>query len=99
MKIYKVERTDSWSYDDYDSFVCYANNEDEARRLSPSDYYVYEDGKWRFDYADKTFKYADNWSWVKADKIDTLMVTLLGFTDMPTEGVKPSVILASYNAG
>lgn len=36
MKIYKVERTDNWSYDDYDSFVCYAENEEKAKDIHPN---------------------------------------------------------------
>jgi hypothetical protein len=38
-KLYLIERTDNWSYDDYDSVVVCAESEDEARLINP-------DGEW-----------------------------------------------------
>lgn len=81
--IYKVERTDDWGYDDYDSFVAVAANEDEARALHPAD-----DEKWPPNM--KGFC-----GWVSPDKIDTLVVTRIGTA---AENVT-SIVLASFNAG
>jgi hypothetical protein len=36
--IWKVERTDRYSYDDYTAFVCTASTEAEAMNVQPSDY-------------------------------------------------------------
>ena len=38
MKVFKVW-VDEWSYDDYDSFVCVANSEDEIRNCISIDRY------------------------------------------------------------
>ena len=35
MNIYKVTRTDDWGYDNYDSFICIANNQEEAIEMPP----------------------------------------------------------------
>lgn len=96
MNIYKVERTDRWGYDDYDSFVCYANDEEEAKHLSPDGYHGWHIDSFKWQNKDGTWSEAFGHGWVKTDK--DLKVTLIGFSDMP-EGTKPSVILASYNAG
>lgn len=93
MNFYLVERTDKWSYDDYDSFVCVAENEEQAKWLTPDDYCVWgDDGKLYFQYADgsREKEPASFSGWVKDTK--DLKVTLLN----PTE---PKVILASFNAG
>lgn len=98
MKIYKVERTDGWSYDDYDSFVCFANSEDEARRVHPCGddmYELHEDG-WRMRFSDgcleeKASKYH---SWTH----DVSSLKVWELNRDPSEG-KPTVILASYHAG
>jgi len=41
MKLYLISRTDSWSYDDYDSAVVAAPSEDIAKSIHP---YVGHDG-------------------------------------------------------
>jgi hypothetical protein len=93
MKIYKVERTDKWSYDDYDSFVCVAENEEQARWMVPDDYHERkDDGKIYFKYSDgreekEPAKFA---SWAK--DLKDIKVTEIN----PTE---PEIILASFNAG
>lgn len=97
MNIYKVERTDQWGYDDYDSFVCYAHNEEEARWMAPDpEYHMWKDGVYCYSYREQEPVNSKYTSWTLDPK--TLKVTLCGFTDMP-EGSKPDVILASYNAG
>lgn len=41
MKIFKVKRKDTVSYDEYDSFICYSNNEESARNIHPEDEWKY----------------------------------------------------------
>ena len=94
MKIYKVERTDGGGYDTYDSFICFANSAEEARYINPDEYYIWKDGGWCFVYADGAMKREKNYSWTEDPK--TLKVWELDRS--PTDG-KPTVILASYNAG
>lgn len=35
MNIYKVKRLDDWDYDEFDSIVCYSENEDNAKKIQP----------------------------------------------------------------
>jgi len=35
MNIYLVSQTENTGYDTYDSFICYANSEEEARNINP----------------------------------------------------------------
>lgn len=84
MNIYFVERTDTVDYDQFDSFVCYAENEIKAKEMFPKN--------------NKSFcDYNDFYScWIEFSKIDTLKVTLIGAHNGVTE---PAVILSSFNAG
>lgn len=93
MKIFKVERTDNWSYDEYDSFVCIANSSEEARWLTPDpEYKMWKDGVYCYSYGEQEpVKYS--WSWTKDPR--TLEVTELD----PIAISEPTVILASFNAG
>ena len=96
MKIYYVERTDEWSYDDYDAFVCYAETPEQAKKISPSEYYEWKEkeGGWCFVYHDNTFCRDDHSSWTQPDN---LRVREIG--ESLTQEAKPGVILASFNAG
>ena len=40
MNIYKVTRHDDSDFDEYESFVCYAENESDARNTNPDDEYI-----------------------------------------------------------
>lgn len=92
MNFYLVERTDKWSYDDYDSFVCVAENEEQARWMTPDpEYHMWKDGIRCFSYGEQKPAPLDFSSWCK-DPVKNLKVTLLN----PTE---PKVILSSFNAG
>jgi hypothetical protein len=90
MNIYLVIRTDDWSYDEYDSFICAAETEQAARETWPSTAYP------------RTWNGTD-WVWLKHDVVDRswqnpqgLEVRLLGQAvyDQPA-----GVICASFNAG
>ena len=93
MNIYSVERTDNIGWDEYDSFVCYAKAEDDARRFFPDSNYdkklvkLNKEGDW-----DGTW----DSSWVNADDISSLNLTLIGTNDKVNE---EKIIMTSYNAG
>lgn len=101
MKIYKVERIEPTGYDQYKAFVCYANDEKEAKSLNPCFPNVFDSRFERFK-NDKTyhvpFYYADDEDereeWVKCD--DDLRVHYLG--EAP-ETSQVGVILSSYIHG
>ncbi len=63
MNIYLVERMDGVDYDEYDSFVCYAENSITAKKVIP----YCGDEKWR-----------GSSSWVPEDKKTSLKITRLG---------------------
>lgn len=93
MQLYLVQRTDKSSYDDYDSFVCWANSEEEARYTAPDpELHMWKDGVYRYSYREQEPVNPDFSSWVKDPK--TLKVWELS---RPPE--KPTVILASFNPG
>jgi hypothetical protein len=98
MQLYLVERnkdTTKWDYDQYDSFVVWANSEEEARYTSPcgNEYHTWHDGSWYFKYSDGTESIEKEYhGW--PDDPKTLKVWELS---RPPE--KPTVVLASYNAG
>lgn len=98
MNIYKVTRKSLLDYDTYSSFVCFANNEEEAKNIKPSFVNVY----------DKNFSKRSLFiDWDKLDNLDTwvkrtwvqnkddLTVIKLGTSDFSQVGV----ILASFHAG
>ena len=64
MNIYKVERTDMVDYDEFDSFVCFAENAKAARNMPPQ----------------KIDHYSKAWgeTWIKKEDVNTLKVTLIG---------------------
>lgn len=86
MNIYLVRRTDNWDYDQYDSFVCVAESEEQAKLLNPQ-YDPYFETEMFYDF---NRNYCD---W--ASSPDLLEVTKIGVSD--SDEVK--IILRSYNAG
>lgn len=87
MNIYLCTRTSRGGYDTYDSFICYANNEEEAKNLKPG--FETELGE-MIDWND----YYSLRSWVKSP--DDIDVEFLGTKDSINTAY---VILASFNAG
>lgn len=91
MNIYLVERTDEIGYDETDSYVCYAETEEEARIM------FYPDPK---DELDTIFS-----SWIGIEEKDTLEVTLLGINvnntldNTNTSVISAGIILSSFNTG
>ncbi len=83
MKLYLLEQNKVRGYDTYDSLVVCAENEEQAKLISPFG------GELR----EKTEKYD---SWVGKDNIQYIVVKYLGEA---MEGIEKGVILSSFNAG
>lgn len=84
MKIFLVERTDNWSYNEFSATVVFAESEDAARNMDPKD-----NPDWPFA------RYGD--TWVSPRDRKTLNVSCVGvaFMERRTEGF----ILGSYHQG
>jgi hypothetical protein len=88
MNLYKIERTDKWTYDDYDSAVVVAENEEDARTIVPNK--LGECSITRI--ASDGGNYC-GWVWDP----ELVQVTYLG--EAATAFQSPQVIVASFNAG
>ena len=88
MEIYKVSQTDNNSYDTYDSFVCYAEDKEQASKMLPDSKYA----TWYTPPKEGETYGRGEW----AISPETVTVVHLGTT---YDDVAPSVILASFNAG
>lgn len=93
MNIYLVGQDENIGYDTYDSFVCYAESEDEARVMSPSEHYIWKHDTWNFQYFDGSYESSRFNAWCHPNYVE---VELIGVTN---EDVESGVILASFNAG
>lgn len=95
MNIYLVSQDVEYGYDTYDSFICYAESEEEARTMCPSGHHAWINNQWHICYADGTtaprlYKRGD---WSLPSEVE---VELIG---KATDDVESGVILASFNAG
>lgn len=88
LKLYLVRRTDEWSWDDYDSFVCAAHSEEEARTLAPGGDCESKADIFRFG----EDGYIDGW----VSSPNYVSVKEIGISEKYTE---PTIICASFNAG
>lgn len=101
MNIYLVSQNVNTGYDTYDSFVCVAENEDDARTIHPSRFATHiKDSKWMGTYSGGA-KIGEEYSlsngdWVSVETAKTIPVTLIGVADISQ---KRGVILSSFNAG
>lgn len=90
MNIYKVSRKDNWGYDQYDSAIVVADNEEQAMLIPPDyDSEIAESYMSPYDYMEKC-GIPDYWS------PNNLNIELIGITDKYD---KPITLLASFNAG
>lgn len=97
MNIYKVEQNWNNGYDTYDSFICIAENEQEARETYPSEFVTHHrNGQWYGTYTKGGEYIQDGHDWVGFDEIERLTVTMIGIA---SEGQPKGVVLASFNAG
>lgn len=90
MNLYLVSRTDDIGYDEYDAFVCAAENEEQALSLHP------DGGTIKEFFAEDGTHYIRNcdfeWRFGKR-----AVAKYIGKAD--EKYTKPTVILASFNAG
>ena len=87
MKIWLVKRPGDYvGNNEYDSFVCRARTEEEARTVFPDDFEYNPPITWNLYSV-----------WIDEDQLHTLIVTLLGVSN--DQDSPPSVILASFNGG
>ena len=94
--LFKVEHTDKYSYYDFDSFVCSANSEVEARRMSPANEWGVT---WSNDlkcWVDFKGRPDDDYAWVASSEIDHLKVIKLGVSTLLGEN---EILIKSFNAG
>lgn len=96
MKLYKISQNVNNGYDTYDDAIVCAENEHEARKINPSEYYeLGDDNMWYFLYHDGSKRsegeQTNSWS-----SVDDVQVEYLGEAK---EGLKVGVIVSSFNAG
>lgn len=85
MKLFLLKQDYISGYDTYDSAVVIAENEEDAKKISPSDY--------KEELEPITSQYP---SWVGLDNIDKIEVIYLGEAK---EGSKKGLVISSFNAG
>jgi hypothetical protein len=98
MKIYKLSQNINNDYDTYDSVVVYAESEDEARLIHPSEFVTHSDNNtWYGTYSNNGKEYEiDGGGWVRRVDVDKIKIELIGISNDINES---GVILASFNAG
>ena len=90
MKIFLVERTDDGDYDQFDSFVCIAKNEHDAKHTHP-DYDSTDVSKENTGLWDGKKERFSEWT-----DIENVTATYIG--EAKDDSVR-SVVCSSYNAG
>ena len=88
MKLWKISQQVNNDYDTYDSAVVAAETEELAQMTYPDDYRNEPNQTWTWN---DSFDSNDTWC-----SKDNVKVELIGTA---TEGTKPGVICASFNAG
>ena len=89
MNLYLVSRTETIGYDEYDAFVCAAESEEQARKMLPFDEELVREE------AEENIRNLTIWEWTK--DLNKIKVEYIGKAD--EKYTKPTVILASFNAG
>lgn len=93
MQLYLVERTDNIDYDDYDSFVCWAKSEDEARWMVPDpEFHMWKDGVYCYSYREQAPVNTKYSNWVEDPKT-------LKIWELSRPPKEPTIVLKSFNAG
>ena len=101
MKIYKISQNVNNNYDTYDSAIVCAENEEEAKTISPDNFYPYDEKTktfhWWTNQGTKNEQYepeniCNSW----CSRIEQVDVEYIGEAK---KGMKKGVILASFNAG
>lgn len=92
MRLFKVERTDNYGYDDYSDFICLANSKAEAQYMAPDPEYHAWEGKWVYSYRrDQEATYT---GWPKDPSKDVKVTEIF-----PEDRTEPEVLCASFHAG
>lgn len=103
MKIYKLSQNINNGYDTYDSVVVVAENEDDAKRIHPSESWwdggFYDEEKKEFwthySGSSKTYLFEDKWgTWT--NDLSKIKVEYLGEAE---PHLKRGVVVASFCAG
>jgi len=96
MKIYLLKQDIDTDYDTYGSAVVIAENEDEARKIHPSEYVThFKNNKWMGTYTDgEEYEIEDSFGWVLPSEIKEIEVIYLGEAE-PSQ--KKGLIIASLN--
>lgn len=89
MNLYLVQRTDPIGYDEYDSFVCAAESEEQARKMLPFDEELVREE------TEENIRNLIFWEWT--NDLNKIKVEYIGKADEKYK--KPTVILSSFNAG
>lgn len=101
LNLYHVRRDERVDYDQYDSFVCVAESEFEARTYHPNGKLQWrrDFNAWVHRFGPKPYEvdtHETNWpSWTNA--VEKLDVTCIGTAT--TDQTLPTIICASFNAG
>lgn len=93
MNLYLISQNINNGYDTYDTALVAANNEEEARLISPDGYLEWSEEKDSWAYPDGDKRATNNGAWVKPSKVS---VELIGIASPDTEA---GHIFSSFNAG
>jgi hypothetical protein len=98
MKLFKVSQDIHNQYDTFDSMIVCAKSEDDARNISPDEWWDYKNGvKTKFhDGWDRESPDENTMSWIAYNKRDKVTVEYIGEVK---SGIPKGVVLASFNAG
>ncbi len=96
MNIYKISQEINQDYDSYDSAIVIAKGPDEAQRMNPGKWFVWNEklGGWCADTSSGQPERFSDSTWV--DDLRNVTVEWIGTAPTATES---SVVLASFNAG
>ena len=85
MNIYKVSQTGNDDYDTFDSMIVIAESEEDARWMRP------DEDSWDNFFCVQRIWLIDDWYWPEECTVELIGEAL--------PGMKPGVVLASFNAG
>lgn len=96
MKIWVISQSANNNYDTYDSAVVAAETAEDAKRIDPSGFCVWDDDRqsWAYQNKDGSLRTASGEGWAK--HIDQVHAEVIGEA---APGIGTGVILASFNAG
>lgn len=93
MNLYLLTQHENHEYDNYDSCIVAAENEDAARIICPDENYKFNEKSNLFTWGGvDDFSECGSWAF----SLEKITVKLIG---VAKEGTKPGVILSSFNAG